>query len=183
MTLESIYLLAGILTGVGVLISLIFVGMQIRAATTLAKLEISDRVIAVHQDVINSAISDPVMGAPILRANAGQEDFTEEEWGTISFFVANISSTIRGALDAKRRGLFEPEAEEFVWRAMCYYLSKPAYARAWRWHIRSGISGNALAEATNAEFNKRYPELADSLRVDTAKAPPGSPTDEEEPTS
>lgn len=180
MDLEAIYYIGQTVAVIALVVSLVFVGIQVRSANNLAKIEVSDRVLKGHEEVLMTLMADPTIGKIIRRANQGQDDFTDAEKGALSILFVNISTTTRSLLDAKRRGLLEPEAEDFAWRAVCFNLSRPAHARIWRAHTRSGFMGAAMLEAVNKEFDKRYPELAGSLIADRAVAQPVSFAEEEE---
>ena len=166
MTLESIYYIGQTIAVLALVMSLIFVGMQMRRANELARNEVSDRVVEAFAEKLQTVMADAEFSAVFMRAYAGRSDFSEEEWGRLALFTSMIINSVRSFISAKQRGLMEPIAEEAGMRTICFFLSQPAFARIWRWHEKSGAHNPAIFDVIRAEFDKRYPKLAGSLRID-----------------
>ena len=166
MTLETLYYLSQILAVLGVIGSLIFVGLQMRQANIFARNEVTDRVTNGFGTLQLSIMADGELNGIVQRAYAGQSDFSEEEWARLAPYTLIMIGTARSMMSAKQSGLLETMAEESGLRSVCWVLSKPAFAKAWRWQQRLEAHDPDIFAYIGAEFDKRYPALAGSLRID-----------------
>ena len=166
MSLETIYYISQILAVLGVIGSLIFVGLQMRQANVFARNEVSDRVGNRLGALQLSIMTDSELNGIVQRAYAGQSNFSEEEWTRLAPYMLAIISTARSMMSAKQSGLLEPLAEESGLRSVCWVLSKPAFAKAWKWQQKLEAHDPAIFEYVGTDFDKRYPTLAGSLRID-----------------
>jgi hypothetical protein len=183
-TLETIYYFSQILAVLGVIGSLIFVGMQMRQANVFARNEVTDRIGKGFSEIQQGIMTDGELSGVFQRAYAGHADFSEEEWTRLASYILVLISQTGSMLSAKRSGLLEPMTEEGGLRSVCWMLSKPAFAQAWKWQQRLDAHDPAIFDYVGAEFDKRYPELVGALRIDgkTKSAAAGAdPKTEEEP--
>ncbi|GLQ21741.1 hypothetical protein ACFFUB_09040 [Algimonas porphyrae] len=166
MTLEIVYYVSQILAVVGVIGSLLFVGLQMRQANMLARNEVSDRISNAFSDKVEMILSDPELSHIFAHAMNGQSDFSVEEFTRLSLFGPILVNLVRSAMSAKAQRLFEPVAEETAFQTICWFLSKPAFSKVWRLQERLGAHNPAIFEFIRPEFDKRYPELAGTLRLE-----------------
>ena len=167
MTLETIYYITQIIAVIGVIGSLVVVGLQMSQANKLARNEVSDRIGNAFSDKMETIMSDPELSEIFGRAISGQSEFSQQELARLSLFGSTLMNAIRSIKSAKDQGLLESVSEEGGLRTISWFLSKPAFAKVWRMQQRLNAHDPALFEFMHAEFGKRYPDLIDTIGIDT----------------
>ena len=165
MSLETVYYVSQILAVLGVIGSLIFVGMQMRQANVFARNEVTDRIGQGFSELQQGIMADSELSGVFQRAYAGDSDFSEEEQTKLASYILILIGQTGRMMSAKQSGLLEPMTEESSLRSVCWMLSKPAFARAWRWQQKLEAHEPAIFEYVGTEFDKRYPTLAGSLQI------------------
>jgi hypothetical protein len=168
MSLEDLGNIGEFVAAIGVIVSLIYLAVQIRQNTQQIKQSIrSVRASTFHTTLSSAAgfivpiAQDPDL-ADIYRRGLRGESLNETEWIRFRFVISNLFGTYEHLYYQHRAGLAEPELWESRAANMAWYLAQPGWRAYWdeagrlfgqgfRDYVAKQLVGGPAAEDTEAD--------------------------------
>ena len=131
--------LRDMLASIGVIGSLIFVGLEVRQNTKAVQATAIQDFTDAFREQAGLYISDPELTSIIVRANQDMSSLTAEE--SQRFFGLYISSviTLQGSFRQWQLGVLPDEEWEVVQVAACSDMELPAFQTLWS-QVRGGLA-------------------------------------------
>ncbi|MGD9967694.1 MAG: hypothetical protein AB7T59_14325 [Hyphomonadaceae bacterium] len=135
MDLQSIAAIAEMLAAIGVLLSLIFVGLQIRQNTQAQRVLAVETLSAAITAINVPAMESPVLGAAVSKVCANWYDSTREERIVAHYFLFSIFKLLETAWYQQKAGTLDP-AHWAGWEQLMLMLyHSPGIQSVW-WPLR-----------------------------------------------
>lgn len=141
MNIAKAALIAEIVGGIGVVVSLVFVGLEIRSGSASEQARaLLDLRLAIGEPQ-RSIASSPELGDLMQRGYLGYGDLDAAERYRFNLLAGNVLATYRTAFEYGSLGLVSQE-ELSAWRfGVCSYLGFPGVRRVWRERWRGRYAG------------------------------------------
>lgn len=169
MTLEELYFLAGIVTGFGVIGSLLFVGLQMREQNRDNRLQAYHNFATQLRQLSTTMAKDEGLSRLWLEStNNGLDDLKTVEQQRLSFFVQAFMRTFEDAFFQYREGRLREREWESIERSLTTWKSSNLFRSYWA--NRSFMYSDEFVTYMNCLKG------ADSLRSIAAKPEEDSPS-------
>jgi hypothetical protein len=127
---EAIGAIGETLGAIAVVISLVYLALQIRTQNVESRLAAMHEISVGFRDSI-STFADPQMAELFTRANGGEEPLTESEMLQLVVGIQRIFRVWEEAYGQHLRGRLDADIWEAMIRQYSSYLAAPGYQRVW----------------------------------------------------
>lgn len=130
MNWEAIGAIGEILGAVAVVISLVYLALQIRAQNLESRLAAMHEISVGFRDSI-STFADPQMADLFTRRNCGDDSLTDAEMLQLVVGIQRIFRVWEEAYGQRMRGRLDADIWEAMIRQYSSYLAAPSFQRVW----------------------------------------------------
>ena len=131
MKLEKYALLAEIVGGAGVIVSLVFVGLQLKGNSDLLAAEAVFDLRDSNSFMSRDMITDSEFAEIVYRGYSDYESLTDIEKWRFEFWVEEVLTHRMTAWKYAEEGLLDAEEVETWQRSTCAYLANPGVRQFW----------------------------------------------------
>ncbi|MEQ9590836.1 MAG: hypothetical protein RJS97_23050 [Parvibaculaceae bacterium] len=167
MSLETIYFVAGIVTGLGVIVSLLFVGLQMRQANVLARSEMTSATLDRFTPFWFQLSSDPELARAFQSLIFDGAKVEEPQASQLIYWFAPYINVVRAAYEDHKKGLMDEWALEMVEAQFVLMLRNPFFRSVYEDVSRR--SGRSFMGEDAKEWITRIDRQIDALRDDLSR--------------
>ena len=182
MSLSELAALGSFFSGLGVLVSLVFlyfqlrqIGAQVKQAEKNQRAMMNQGALAGTRDIIR-AFAEPQASALMSRVTAGERDFTAPELYQLSMLLRQSLIGMQDALFQHREGLIDDGTLENTSRVNRSLLAQPVFRTIWQ-QSRESYAPEVAARADKLVADRPVSKPADAValfRANLAKLSAGT---------
>lgn len=131
MSFEDVYYIGQNIAVLALIISLVFVGLQVRLANRLARADMSERALSAMGEAPGELMRNPVLAQAFRKAMFGEGTLTPVETTQILSFLSFALNLHRSAYNSVRHGLIDEQIMLDLDHNMVWYLGAPVFQKEW----------------------------------------------------
>ncbi|MEL6415957.1 MAG: hypothetical protein AAFQ15_13540 [Pseudomonadota bacterium] len=172
MTLEDFYFISQVVAAAALVVSLVFVGLQVRQGNKMAEeaakqtqqanlIALNEMDLHVTEGIrlnYQAFGTDPMFLRSLPRALDNETDFSPEEWTQLYHYFANLVMSADMVKLASKRGLIEDDYWPRIQRGVVHLIRRPVFFEQWQGLQRSGYQTPEFHNDINALFREMYPD-------------------------
>ena len=131
MKLKNYALMAEIVGAAGVILSLVFVGIQIKGNSDILAAQVVFDLRESNSLMVRDLVTNPELGELVYRGHLDYESLTDEEIPRYTLWVGEVLTRRLTAWKYAEEGLLEAEEIEVWQNHTCQFLTLPGPSKVW----------------------------------------------------
>jgi hypothetical protein len=164
MTWDAIVAISQLVAAVGVILSLIFLAIQLRQNTRAVRSASIQNLVESLADTAQAAVENEYMVPILLKANAAYESLTEEERARLHFWFLMTFRRFEGVYFQRSLRLVDSAVIDGFERSHLSILASKS-GQAW-WPNAKAIFNSRFVSYVDAQLGKSTPNLHPPFRID-----------------
>lgn len=163
MTWDAIVALSQLVAAVGVILSLIFLAIQLRQNTRAVRSASIQNLVESLADTAQAAVENEYVVPILLKANAGYESLTEEERARLHFWLLMTFRRFEGVYFQRTLGLVDLAVIDGFERSHLSILASKS-GQAW-WPNAKVLFNSRFVSYVDGQLSKSSPNLHPAFRI------------------